>query len=141
MERIERRDVLYQWHIGYEDGPLSGVCLWRGVRYRFQCVEWDWRPTGGVDEDGEPVTEQVRVFHLVELTPEEWAYEDERHESFRAHVGTHTDYDPVTQRRNLNGVKPQAEWSKHYDRYGRRVPTGAERARWAARVPVAWYED
>lgn len=134
-ERITRADVTYLYHLAYWDGPLSGACLWRGERFRFECVADELVPTGGRDEDGDPEYDSVRTFHLVRLTPEEWAAEDERHALFREHVGTHTDYDPVTQRRAVGAVKPEAEWAKFYDRYPpRQIDT-------ITREPVAVYKN
>lgn len=101
---ITRADVRYLWHWAYYDGPLSGACLWRGARYWFVCV----------DDGGDN-----RTFHLVELTDEEWAFEDNKHAAFRKFVGTHTDYDEATQRQTLGALKPESERKKFYEAYPR----------------------
>jgi hypothetical protein len=135
-ERIQRSDVTYLYHIDYYDGPMSGACLWRGQRYRFECVNEEFRPTGQPDEDGDECVESVRTFNLVELTPEEWALEDERRALFRECVGTHCEYDPVTQRRTVGALKPRSDWHRFYEVYKNRAPK-----RLVKREPVATYES
>jgi len=144
---IRREDVTYLWHSGYYDGPLSGACEWRGRRYWFVCVDEEYRPVVGpdgnrvLDEYGDPELDDVRVFHLVELTPEEWAAVDASHALFRECVGTHTDYDRVTQRRNTSGtVRPEAEWKRYYDAHPPHNVSPRPEAAWATRPAVAKYE-
>ncbi len=143
MEQITRQDVTYLYHCDYYDGPLSGACLWRGRRYWFRCVERLYPPVLGpdgrqvVDEYGDPMTEDVRVFHLFDMPTEWWAAEDSRVSLWRECVGAHCDYDPVTQRRQVGALRPQTQWGRYYAAYP--PPTGEERFQ-PPRPPVARYE-
>lgn len=124
---LSRSEVQLLYHWGYYDGPLSGVCRWRGERYWFTCVDM------GDDE------REARTFHMFEFTEEEWAREDERHALFRECVGTHTDYDQETGRRNLDGVRPEAGWHRYYDRHPPRA--AGERPNVKKRKPVAAFRE
>jgi hypothetical protein len=98
----EVRGGRFLYHSNYYDGPISGVMETEdGRRYWF-------------DTDAEYRPDQGYSYLLYDLTPEEWKLEDRRHALFREHVGTHCDYDERG-RRDHNGVRPRAEWSKFYD--------------------------
>ena len=36
--QIPRQAVRLLWHCGYCDGPLSGMCLYKGERYWFEAI-------------------------------------------------------------------------------------------------------
>lgn len=33
--QLDHQEIKYKWHVGYHDGPLSGICEYRGQRYWF----------------------------------------------------------------------------------------------------------
>jgi len=42
IKLLKKEDVIYLWHIGYYDGPLSGVCLYQGELYYFNVEKENW---------------------------------------------------------------------------------------------------
>jgi hypothetical protein len=86
------------------------VAEWKGKRYYFHMV--DEVEPGEEDEE----SSWYRRYGLYELTEEEWAEEDERHDSVVRHVGTHYDY-RSDGTRNHGGVQPRESWAGHYERY------------------------
>lgn len=115
---VDSKEVVYLWHYGYYDGPLSGICEWKNNRYWFVCVDRD---------------SEVRRFNLVELSDGEWEEVDKMHELFRQHVGHHADY--------LDGkrvaMKPKdGDWSQYYKKYS---PVNDFTKSWKERSPVATY--
>ncbi len=120
--KIPREEVKLIYHLGYWDGPLSGVCSWKNKRYYFDCMKEETialdlepgdeeyvDPHGPIPKDWEWILEYheslaevedlnkeyhcFRHMALFELTEEEWEAEDKRHAAWRRYIGRHTDYD------------------------------------------------
>ena len=97
---IAPEDVRYLWVSDYYDGPLAGLCQYRGEKlwFKIRC-----RPEHGPD-----------VFDLFRLTSEQLEAQERDHELFRQHVGFHWDYGddgchPIGQ------VRDKATWHLYYD--------------------------
>lgn len=97
---IAYRRVRLQWHVGFWDGPLNGMCDVDGIgRCWFQCQDMD---------------AYERRFDLYRLTPELQAAEDERHALWREMVGDHCDY--VDNRRPAHfSAKDHPNWHDFYE--------------------------
>lgn len=100
------------YHLGYWDGPLSGVMLWQGEKVYFNCVNefteiipWsqeeinEWveyckanNKEENIDTDYEDY-DMIRQYAAYRLDKETMDAIDFNHERFRTYVGTHTDYD------------------------------------------------
>lgn len=82
-ENKEYPDIKMLWHSGYWDGPLSGMCLYNGKKYWFDCevMEHDDNNDAG-----------IRKYGLYELSDEEVDYEEWWHNLWRFLVGHHCDY-------------------------------------------------
>jgi hypothetical protein len=89
MPVIDRDDVTLVYLSSFYDYPRAGEARWDGRRY--------WFREAGPDSGD---------FELLDVGDEQWTVLDERHRLFQEHVGTHCDYDPVTQQRNIGAVKP-----------------------------------
>jgi hypothetical protein len=102
--RVDASEVRLLWDVSYWDGPLDGVCLFRGERCWFECID-------------EPADEErvSRRFLIRRLTTEQLAVEEKQHELFREKVGTHCDYDENGRR--AGEVKPHSTWHEFYDVY------------------------
>lgn len=75
-------DVFFLWSTGHWDGPCDGICLYQGQRCAFRMVV---RPV-----------QQPRVCAIVEMTDEQYAYEERRQKVFAEMLGPHTYYLPYT---------------------------------------------
>jgi len=118
--KIDRNDVALLNVTNYYDGPLQCTLRWNDERFWFEKDHCD---------RGDDWT-----LLLYRLSEDEWAYEDERHAAFREHVGTHCDYDPVTQQRPVGSVRPGGmdAWRAYYD-----DPRWRQKRNYADREPVA----
>jgi len=94
--------VTPRWEAGYWDGVVSGFAEYGGRLAWFHVVAYD--------VEREPPPLQCLLY---ELTDSEAAMERRRHNLFRKHVGTHTDYGATGLRRGK--VRPRAEWRHFYD--------------------------
>jgi len=103
-------DVRLLWHLDYWDGPLSGMCEVNGKRLWFTFFDEKHVEIPNVDENLSE-TLSVRIYHLVELTAEQMAWQRKWHGEFRKHVGMHTDYGKE-HGRGLHEVRPESEWYK-----------------------------
>ncbi len=106
MEKVLWKDVILLWHSGYYDGPLSGMCQFRGEKLWFECEGEDRLP--GADEN----SERIRTFRFYRLTEEQMASEEKWYELFRENVGTHCDYS--NGKRTVGLVRPKESWAKYY---------------------------
>lgn len=104
MTRVMRRNVKTLWETNRWDGPLSGLCQYRGQHYRFFCfndLECHGRKTR-------------RKYAMRLLEPEEIADVMKRWKDFRDAVGEHCDYiDGTWKRIERDGPKPG--WEKFYN--------------------------
>lgn len=98
------RSLIGKWHLGYYDGPLTGIAIDADseTEAEWYFVACPWELDRG-------------VWCAWKLTPEEKAYEFARHEAFRQHVGEHTDYDDSGERTLFKALKPESERPKFYD--------------------------
>jgi len=93
---LARSEAKILRHCDYYDYPRSGEVDWRGKRYWFQETD--------VDE----------VFRLLDLSDEQWQYQDERTAAFNEHVGEYEVYVDGRRRQDRSKLKPIDEWSKYY---------------------------
>jgi len=89
-------DFRMLWHAGYWDGPLSGLCLYKGVHHYFQCVEDflkipnpQWK---GPEDEEEDEFDYTRAFVIKTLKEDVLAELFRRHAVWNDLVGCHTDY-------------------------------------------------
>lgn len=101
---IKRKDVKYLWHCGYYDGPLSGVCLYKGERCWF--------------EHAKEYRNYSRTFKVVRLTPEQLKEEEYWHDLFEENVSTASSYDE-NEKRHLSvdhsHLRPSETHHEFYD--------------------------
>jgi hypothetical protein len=120
--RVDASEVRLLWHASYWDGPLDGLCLFRGERCWFECL------------DGPSDDVVNRKFLIRRLTREQLAAEEKQHELFREKVGTHCDYDENG--KSTGAVKPHSSWHEFYDLY----PPQASRADYSRNEVLGWFE-
>lgn len=75
-------DVFLLWSTGHFDGPCSGICLYQGQRCAFRLVVWPGQ--------------QPRICAIVEMTEEQFSYEENRQKIFADMLGPHTYFLPYT---------------------------------------------
>jgi hypothetical protein len=90
-----------------------------------------------LEEEGDPPW--YRRFGLYELTAKEIEIITKKHKLFQKYVGTHTDYDPITQKRKIGATKPQSEWNKYYRLDTEKLEISI--LEMIHRTPIAWFED
>ncbi len=127
VAKIPREEVKLLYHLGYWDGPYSGVCSWNNKRYFFDCMKEETftldlepgdekyvDPEGPIPKDREWILKYhktladvedlnesghcFRYMALFELTEEEWEVEDKKHAAWRRYIGRHSDYDETGKR-------------------------------------------
>lgn len=101
--QVPSSSVRLLWHSDYYDGPLSGMCRYRGEDLWFRMFDENQRHGGW-----------HRRFDLVRLTADELADERRWHDLFRRCVGHHCDYDEKG-RRAVGMVHPSAMHAEFYD--------------------------
>jgi hypothetical protein len=86
--------VSKEYHWGYYDGELNGMCRVDGVRLWFVCFDEE---IIGIDHaDGiDPEEAVIRLFHAIELTEDQRKLVDFWHDQFSKYVehGKREDYD------------------------------------------------
>lgn len=85
------------YHLGYWDGPLSGICLIDGQKYWFECIE-EWRDNNKWPDENDPAYEDFeppwyRRYLIWKLTDDNLAEIEARHQKWQRMVGMHCDYD------------------------------------------------
>lgn len=111
---IDSSEIKLQWHVGYWDGAMSGVCTWQDNDYWFNMVEEIW--VDAIDEDdGSTYQMDMRVFALYDIGPDNMAEEYRKHGLFRYMVGHHTDHGD---RRGptCHGRMNRGDWHSFYER-------------------------
>ena len=108
-------------HVGYGDGPLTGVATYDGRDHWFEAEAFDW------DDE----TPHARRYFVYELTDAELPDERYWHERFRALVGTHTDYDESGHRR-VGELRPAS--SAFNDEHSKR-----NQPVYTSRRPIGWF--
>jgi hypothetical protein len=108
---------------------LEGVCLHEGKRYYAFCV----------DENYKKNYQWWRRYLVVDLPPEVWKEEDERHAFFVEKVGDHFEFDIEKQCRKNTQLKPYNLHSEFYEKYPPgEQPSPADKFR---KYPiVGWFE-
>lgn len=71
-------DVFFLWSCTHYDGPMSGICLYKGQKCAFKAVVGSF--------------EKRRIFAIVALTDEQFAHEEWRQKIFAEMIGPHTYY-------------------------------------------------
>jgi len=133
--------ILY--HIGFWDGPLSGIMLWNGEKAYFKATEELVCDGAEIITDEELEREKkefsdlglkleltdvqelmvYRPFDVFRIPIEDMAAIDDDHKRFQEFVGTHTDYNEEGKRgrgakldgTDMGDLKPNNEHSKYYD--------------------------
>jgi len=115
------QDVCLRWHVGYWDGPISGIATYGGRDCWFEAEPFDW----------ENETPHSRRYFVYELTDSELAEERYWHERFRALVGTHTDYDEHGKRKVGELRPPSSAFDAEYAK--------REKPDYTTRPPLGWF--
>lgn len=76
-------DLFFLWSTSHYDGPLCGICLYKGQKCAFRYVVWEY----------------PRLCAIVPLTEDQYAYEEARQRIFAEMLGPHTYYDYVDGKR------------------------------------------
>ena len=76
--QLSADEVVFQWHMDFWDGPLTGMCLYQGQEYWYHCFDENSEDSGW-----------CRRFSLHSLSEQDIADEKYWHELFREKVGTH----------------------------------------------------
>lgn len=117
---IPREEVRLELHMGYWDGPLSGICRYGKERCFFLHAT----------EYGYPFDAR-RPMALYILSADIMRVIDEQHKLFQDLVGHHTDYDENEELHRAD-LKHQSEWHKFYD-----LPH--EEVDWAGAQIIGWF--
>lgn len=120
--KIDAAAIRWLWANDWYDWILSGVCEYQGKKYYGWCFNESEKRT--------------RLFAVIDLPPEEWAKEIERHELFVEKVGDHFDFREDGAGRKCTGVKPEKSWEEYYDRY----PPHQDKD-YSQYPVVGWFED
>ena len=93
------------WVDGWWDGPLNGMCEYKGERLYYDLAS--------ADND-----DNSYHYVLFRLSPEQLQQEEERHRDFVEYVGNHYSYPPGENKRyGHDTMKPQSEWDKFYNKH------------------------
>ena len=97
--------VRFLWHSKYYDFAKSGMCMVNGHKLWFEDFDekYVWID---MDDDEDRDFIRVRLFHAIELTKEQLAWQQQKHSMFQALVGTHCNYDKYG-RRCISDPKPE----------------------------------
>jgi len=96
-------DVIPMYHLNYYDGPLSGMINVKGRIFYVESIYGE---------------EDRQWWAAWELTEEELKCELARHELFKQHVGSHTEYklnDDECWVRKDHDLKPEDDWKNFYE--------------------------
>lgn len=85
------------WHLGYYDGPISGVCEFLNNKCYFDVIEY-WDENNSYPDQDDPEYEDFsppwsRRYLIYYLSDEQFEKLRIKHEKFQRMVGLHTDYD------------------------------------------------
>jgi hypothetical protein len=99
----ERKNkVVLNWRSGYYDGPLSGSCLLSEENCgEFWFAKFDEQENIVERVDDENEILRTRLFHLVQLSEEQWGLVNKWHQLFLEHVAG----------------KKQEQWYLFYDAF------------------------
>lgn len=100
------------WDSGWWDGPLSGMCRWRGQDLWFELYEEVWHD---LPEDSEEMR-YTRWYVLYSLTSEQMTDRLYWRDLFREYVGNQNhEYDLTPEQKAQMSLRPHHEWRKYYD--------------------------
>jgi hypothetical protein len=100
---LKAESVKLSWYEDFWDGPLCGVCEWKGKKYWFSNLDPHLR---------------AYQYSMREISDDEWKVREQIHSLYQQHVGTHRDYfyDENGQEIKIVGpMKPKEEWSKYFN--------------------------
>lgn len=129
---MTKDEIIFLYHSGYWDGPLSGVCLYQGERLWFNNVH-DYQSK---TEDGKYL--DMRIYALHRLTAEEWKQEDYWHNLFKKHVGTHTSYKDG---KRAGKVHEQSNWASFYEASKEATENGSRKSKELNETNLVGYFD
>lgn len=86
------------WHSDYYDGPLTGLCQYKGRTVWFKLA--DESPT------------DYYIYNLYSLTDQQLSILNQVRSEFRRYVGKNCEYE--NGKRNFH-THPKSEWAKFYD--------------------------
>ena len=115
--KIDKSEIQLLWHCNYWDGPITGLLKYQDKKYWFEMCKNYQHYLGLFNEEIEEIEEfeYFRCYTIHELTSEELIEEEKRHELFRTHVGTHTDYNENgTQTGSVNSDANIQEFNDKY---------------------------
>lgn len=124
--------ILY--HLGFWDGPISGVCLYNGKKCYFDTIEEvfeeslmndeDWEdyntemaeyyPESEISDSHRKEINEYRIYGIFETPNEVIEIIDENHKLFQKWVGTHTNYDDFG-KRPIGGVLSRDSHKNFYE--------------------------
>ncbi len=98
--------VRFLWHNDWWDGPLAGMCDYKGQMYHYHCHHENYKKS----------KKYWRRYGVFKLTPEELAEELKWHQLFVEKVGDHFDCDELGHRRRSE-LKPYHLHHEFYDEF------------------------
>lgn len=102
MEQLKNTKIL--WHLGYYDGPESGVLLYNDELHYFKCIDaYDPHLEDPDDEDSDYTWGWYRKHAVYALSDDDKIRLVTTHALWQAHMGLHTDYWPL----NGRGLHPR----------------------------------
>lgn len=117
FKKLEYKDVRKLFHVGYYDGPLSGMCLLGGEKCWFDhLADYPDEHPEFYDDDNNDSWSDVpwsRRYLVWKLTPEQIENQEYNHSMFQQLVGVHTDYDE-NGKRPLGALRDSESMNKYY---------------------------
>lgn len=101
-------EVRFLWHNDWWDGPLAGMCEYKGQMYWYHCHHENYKRTA----------KYWRKYGVFKMTPEQLEDEIKWHKLFIEKVGDHFDCNEAGHR-NRDGVKPQHLWNDFYEPFSK----------------------
>jgi hypothetical protein len=106
LPKVPRSDVQLLWADDWYDGPLRGMASVDEAKYLFEMIDRDL--LGAETED--------RTYWLIRLSPDQLREEEQWHDLFCQHVGTHFDF---TGRQGI--PREQVQMDAFYKPYNERI--------------------
>lgn len=127
MKQLENVQIL--WHLGFWDGPLSGVLIFNNEMHYFDMIEeFEPVPIDPDDEDSDYDHGWYRKFGVYELSDDDKIRLITTHALWQGHMGLHTDYFPLNARTlRYSRIREKSKGSIPILHYG---PTGKSDSSW-----------
>src|SRR6476469_3485249 len=113
LEPIDRRELKLLWNHESWDGPISGMCLYRGEKCWFQMF---------MDPDDPECEKLTRRYLLIELSNEQIEEQEYWQNLFLEKVGGNNVFDENGIRRTDRPKQPPQKRKEFYESFRKRQP-------------------